>query len=128
MARPSKYQTHVAPRLEEIRDWVRNGATEEEIALRLGISRDSLYAYKREFSEFSDTIKKGKEYTDGEVENALLKSALAGSVTAQIFWLKNRRPDKWSDKPEERGHEDRQLNINVTIEKLSDNGEAEENE
>ena len=37
---------------------------------------------------------------DYEVENALLAKALGGDVTAMIFWLKNRRPDKWRDKPE----------------------------
>lgn len=28
----SKYESHVAPRLEEIKDWARNGATDEDIA------------------------------------------------------------------------------------------------
>lgn len=37
---------------------------------------------------------------DFEVENELLKAARSGNVTAQIFWLKNRRPDKWREKPE----------------------------
>ena len=50
MARPSKYETHVAPRFEEIKDWVRNGATDEEVAKKLGISRDSLCEYKKQFS------------------------------------------------------------------------------
>ena len=36
-----------------------------------------------------------------EVENALLSSALEDNTTAQIFWLKNRRPDKWRDKQKE---------------------------
>ena len=65
------------------------------------------------------------EIVDIEVENALLKRALGyeydevtveqsedgfkrrvttkqvlPDTTAQIFWLKNRRPDKWRDKPE----------------------------
>ena len=34
------------------------------------------------------------------VENALFKNAIEGNTTAQIFWLKNRRPDKWRDKRE----------------------------
>ncbi len=99
MARPSKYQTHVAPRFEEIKDWIRNGATDEEVAKRLDISRDSLYEYKKQFPDFSDLLKKNKEYVDSQVENALLKSALNGNITAQIFWLKNRRPELWRDKP-----------------------------
>ncbi len=41
----------------------------------------------------------GGDYYDYQVENALLNKALGGDTTAQIFWLKNRRPDKWRDKP-----------------------------
>ncbi len=107
MARPSKYQTHVAPRLNEIADWVRNGASNKEIAKRLGISIDSFCEYQKEFSEFSEVLKKTREAVDGEVENALLQNALKGNITAQIFWLKNRRPKQWRDKPvEDTGDED----------------------
>ncbi len=119
VARPSKYETHVAPRLEEIKDWCRNGATDEEIAKRLGISRDSLYEYKKQFSDFSDILKKNKDFVDLEVENALLQSALNGNITAQIFWLKNRRPDKWRDKPTEEKDERESVSVNITIEDLS---------
>lgn len=103
MARPNKYETHVAPRLNEIADWVRNGATDIEIAERLGISERSFYEYKNkdEFSQFSQVLKKTRDAVDGEVENALLQSALNGNTTAQIFWLKNRRPKLWRDKPAE---------------------------
>lgn len=125
MARPNKYETHVAPRLVEIEDWVRNGATDEEVAKRLGIAYSTLREYKDEFSAFSAALKRGKDYVDAEVENALLKRALGYSydevtqelkegklvttktvtkqvvpdVTAQIFWLKNRRVTKWREKP-----------------------------
>jgi len=34
------------------------------------------------------------------VEDALFKSALGGNITAQIFWLKNRAPDRWKDRYE----------------------------
>lgn len=131
MARPSKYETHVAPRFEEIQDWVRNGATDEEVAKRLGISRSTFCEYKNEFSEFSDTLKKGKDFVDAQVENALLQRALgydfkeitkelrdgelvptkivtkhmAPDITAQIFWLKNRRPEQWREKPTPVGDE-----------------------
>lgn len=103
MARPSKYESNVAPRLGEVADWVRNGATDEEIAEKLGIALSTFYEYKSksEFSEFSEVLKKTRDAVDGEVENALLQSALSGNTTAQIFWLKNRRPKQWRDKPSE---------------------------
>lgn len=97
MARPSKYETHVKPRLTEIADWVRNGASDKQVAERLGISADSLIEYKKKFSEFSECLKNTRAYVDGRVENALLDRALAGDTTAMIFWLKNRRPKEWRD-------------------------------
>lgn len=106
MARPNKYESHVAPRLNEVADWVRNGATEREIAERLGISERSFYEYKNGFSQFSQVLKKTRDAVDGEVENALLQSALNGNTTAQIFWLKNRRPKVWRDKPDGNGQND----------------------
>lgn len=121
MARPSKYETHVAPRFEEIKDWVRNGATDEEVAKKLGISRDSLCEYKKQFSEFSDLLKKNKEYVDSQVENALLKSALSGNITAQIFWLKNRRPELWRDKPTQQ-EEDQASRLDDLIAALGSRG------
>ena len=116
----SKYFTHVEPKLTLIEGWARDGLTDEQIYNNLGISKDSFYKYKKQYSDFSDSLKKGKEIVDYEVENALLKRALgyeydeityengeevkrvtkqvAPDTTAQIFWLKNRKADKWRDK------------------------------
>lgn len=71
----------------------------------MGISESTLYDWKNRFPDISEALKKGKEVVDFEVENALLKNAMDGNVTAQIFWLKNRRPDKWKDKREEEPQE-----------------------
>lgn len=105
--------------------WARDGLVDEQIAHNMGIATGTLYDWKKKFSEISDALKKGKEIVDIQVENALLKRALGyeydeqrieksdkdgtkiiqtvkhvpGDVTAQIYWLKNRRPDKWRDKP-----------------------------
>ena len=122
MGRPSKYKTHVLPRFDEIEDWCRNGATDKEVAERLGIAMSSFSEYKKEFSEFSEVLKKTKEYVDGQVENALLKNALGGNITAQIFWLKNRRPNKWRDKVEPKVEE----NINskeIIVDNIEKEGE-----
>jgi hypothetical protein len=81
--------------------WARDGLSMEQIAHNMGIAKDTLYRWLKISSDISDAIKKGKEVTDYLVENALFTSALTGNVVAQIFWLKNRKPDKWKDKIEQ---------------------------
>lgn len=79
--------------------WARDGLTDEQIAHNVGITAKTLYEWKNKHRAICDALKKGKEVVDYQVENALLNKALNGDTTAQIFWLKNRRPDKWRDKP-----------------------------
>ena len=110
--------------------WARNGLTDEQIAKNVGISKETFYQWKKKYPDFSDSLKRGKEVVDIQVENALLKRALGYSykevtkeaklnpqtsqyelvvtkevikevppdTTAQIFWLKNRKPNDWRDK------------------------------
>lgn len=102
-----KYQRWLEPEgLIRLEGWARDGLTDEQIANNMGIATGTLYDWKAKFEEISEALKKGKEVVDYEVENALVKEALSGNVTAIIFWLKNRRPDKWRDKPEAPGDAD----------------------
>lgn len=104
--------------------WARDGLTDEQIAHNMKINTSTLYNYKKQYLEISEALKKGKEIVDYEVENALLKKALgytktlkkqkvtnlgvvvdykeevyiSPDTTAMIFWLKNRKPDKWREK------------------------------
>lgn len=121
-----KYQRWLEPDgLLLLEGWARDGLTDEQIAHNIGISRGTLYDWKKAYPDISNALKRGKDVVDIEVENALLKRALgyeyteerveisskdgrkviqttkhvAADTTAQIFWLKNRRPDKWRDKP-----------------------------
>lgn len=109
--------------------WARDGLNDEQIAHNIGIATGTLYEWKNRFPELAEAIKKGKRPVDVQVENALYRSALGfkqkirkpiklrrkdGSeyidygeeeiyvppnITAQIFWLKNRKPEFWRDKP-----------------------------
>jgi len=80
--------------------WARDGLTDEQIAHNMGLAAGTLYRYKALYGEICEAIKKGKEVVDYTVENALYLSAIGGNVIAQIFWLKNRKADKWRDRTE----------------------------
>lgn len=95
-----KYFTHVEPKLELIEGWARDGFTDEQISKNLGIAYSTFREYKKKYSALSTALKNGKEIVDYQVEKALLNKALKGDTTAMIFWLKNRRPDKWRDRKE----------------------------
>ena len=75
-----KYQKWLEPEgLTLLTGWARNGLTDEQIAKNMGISRSTLAEWKKKYSDISDTLKKGKDVVDIEVENALLKKALGYS-------------------------------------------------
>lgn len=119
-----KYEYWLTPDgLLRLEAYARDGLTDEQIAKNVGITAKTLYAWKKQYSEICESLKKGKEVVDIQVENALLKRAMGYTytevkvengedgtkvtktvkevvpdTTAQIFWLKNRRPDQWRDK------------------------------
>lgn len=88
----------VKDKLILVEGWARDGLTNEQIAKNLGIGKTTFYKMLSEHDELSEHLKKGKEVVDYEVENALLQSALKGNVTAQIYWLNNRKPKQWRNK------------------------------
>ena len=109
-----KYQRWLTPEgLLLLEGWARDGLTDEQIAQKMGVGYSTLQTWKSKYQDIQDTLKKGKDVVDYQVENALLSSALDGNTTAQIFWLKNRRPDKWRDKQKEEAD-------NTALDKLDD--------
>jgi hypothetical protein len=80
----------------------RFGATEDEIANELNIGPATLDRWKQKYPEFRCALKAGKEASDDRVERSLYQLAIGWNgqppnTTAAIFWLKNRRPDRWRD-------------------------------
>lgn len=109
-----KYQEWITEEgLTRIKGWAMDGLTDEQIAQNMGVTRKTLYEWKDRFSDISDTLKETKDVADRNVENALYQAALAGNTTAMIFWLKNRKPDKWREKREEEQQKDT-ININIS--------------
>lgn len=93
-----KYQEWLEPeKLTLIQGWAGDGLSDEQIAHNMGISRSTLNEWKKKYPDILDAIKKGKEVIDYAIENALVNKALMGDVTAAIFLLKHRRPDKYGE-------------------------------
>lgn len=160
-----KYQEWITKEgLLKIEGMARDGLTDKQIAHNIGISEQTLNVWKKKYPSLFESLKKGKEIVDRQVENALLKRALGyeydedkyitvkmsqeeyfkkqqayineykvnhpeatleelnrvklevpkeklvlaekkikhivPDTTAQIFWLKNRKPAEWRDKTE----------------------------
>ena len=84
--------------LGKIESLAAQGLTIKQIADCLDMSRSTLYKYKKEDADIADAVKRGRSKGIATVTNALFQSAKGGNVTAQIFYLKNRQPDKWKDR------------------------------
>ena len=107
--------------------WARDGLTDEQITKNIGITVSTFYEWKKKYSEISESLKKGKEVVDYEVENALLSSALGGNTTAQIFWVKTRRPDKWRDKQKEETDKTALDKLDSILKEIKDDAERSTN-
>lgn len=101
-----------------IEGWARDGLTEEQISKNMGIAYSTFKVWKNDYSAISAALKEGKEVADYKVENALYENALQGNITAQIFWLKNRRPNKWRDKVADTSTDDELKKVEVILKTL----------
>lgn len=122
MARPTKYQEAYA---EQARKLCLLGHTDAELAEFFEVHESTINQWKLDYPEFSESIKKGKEFADGNVADRLYQRAMGfiapdvdirvienqivetplekyypPDTTAAIFWLKNRQKNKWRDKQE----------------------------
>jgi frataxin-like iron-binding protein CyaY len=56
-----KYDSHVKPRFNEIFDWYKEGHSLQWIGAQLGVSKESIFKYKREHSDLADLVKKAEK-------------------------------------------------------------------
>lgn len=74
-----------------------NGGNVADACKSVKISRTTHYNYLADDDEYGQVLGEIKEASIDNVASALYKNALEGDTTAQIFYLKNRRPDEWHD-------------------------------
>ena len=119
MARPSKFKQEFIAQAEKL---CKLGATDIEMADFFGVDVRTLYRWKADHEAFCQALTAGKAEADDRVERSLFAKAVgyehdevdirvvmnsvvqtpirkifAPDTTAAIFWLKNRRPDKWRE-------------------------------
>ena len=131
--RPTRYKSEYALQAEKL---CKLGATDVQLSDFFGVSEVTINAWKKAHPIFLKSLKAGKDFNDDDVEQSLYKRAIGGheiietteesegdkvtktktvtkimqgSDTAAIFWLKNRRPDKWRAQPENEGLDDKPI-------------------
>jgi len=100
--RPTKYNEELC---DEVISLGKQGFSITQIAYELDIHKDTLYEWKKKHPEFSDAIKKARDYAQGFWEHQLRTAALGmnpegvtPNPTLMIFQMKNRFPDEWREK------------------------------
>ena len=87
--------------MSEVKTLAGQGLTVKQIASCLGVSPSTFYLKQAEFSEFSETIKKGQAIGLSKVTNKLFENAaVKGDNVAIIYYLNNRDKENWSNKHE----------------------------
>lgn len=130
MGRPNKYETHIKPYLQQIAEWKRNGATDEQVCKQLGVSKSVFYAAKAKYKEFSDALKISRAAFVADLRGELARLAFKhtletvkvysktdesgqsvtykektsrevdGDIAAIHLLLKNLDKDNWADNPQ----------------------------
>ncbi|EMO5719088.1 terminase [Enterobacter cloacae subsp. cloacae] len=122
MSRPTQYRDEFAVMAEKL---ALLGLTDTQTAFALGVSERTLNRWKKQYPGFCQSLKNGKALADAKVAHALYRKATGYTyqleeirnvngrlsavpvtrhqppdTTACIFWLKNRQPELWRDKPD----------------------------
>lgn len=74
------------------------GCSRRQACKGAGFSSATLYRAMRDDPELKKEIEEAEEESIDEVESVLWETATSGNVTAIIYLLQNRRPDKWQDR------------------------------
>ena len=98
VTQPSITDWGTVEKLQLLEEWSTQGLYIKDIAAKMGISVTTVYDWMNKNPKIAAAIKKGRDKSIDMVENALFKSAINGNVTAMIFYLKNRAPERYKDR------------------------------
>lgn len=79
--RKSLYEKKILLNKKNIKSMLEQGATERQVIKWLGISADTFYRWKKQYSELSDICKEGKQQLISNLRGKLVERALGGQYT-----------------------------------------------
>ena len=99
MARPTKYTEALG---EDLISWMAQGYSLTAAAGKIGVCRQTVYAWAEEKPEFSNALNHARAASAAWWEDQARITATTGDGNASvvIFALKNRVADEWRDKVE----------------------------
>lgn len=126
MGRKSLYRPEMAGMAFKLK---KEGYFDKDIMKALGINKDTFYLYQTKYPDFAEALKKGEDFVIDKIEESLYQTAkgyfieeqvteikyvgdkeykmvrkikkyIPPNIGAQIFILKNKRPDQWKDTQE----------------------------
>ncbi len=86
--RKSVYETHIQPRLKEIRKWRAGGATLETISDALDVSKTTFCKYLNEKPDLADAYKKGKTEIVMDLRGELSRIAFKHTLETKKQYIK----------------------------------------
>lgn len=85
MAR-AEYKKWLEPdNLTRLRSWARDGLTNEQIAKKIGVRRQTISEWSKKYPDIADALKKGKEVVDSEIEDSLISIMKKHTVTTTQY-------------------------------------------
>ncbi len=134
------YERRIEPQLKRVEMMYFDGALDIDVYTYFNLSSTTWYEYCNKHPELREAVELGKSYSDYEVEKALYNTAIGNieveetkssitadgtpridktvkqvppNVTAQRYWLGNRKAKKWHERrdPNEIRPEDRMADI-----------------
>lgn len=135
--RPTKYKKEFDKQVEKL---CLKGFIDDDIADFFDVDVATINRWKIAHPSFCESLKNAKSHSDLKVVDALYNRALgydvkevkteeskqgekttittkhiAGDTTAQIFWLRNRMRDEWTNNPEPEESENTGEPLNITF-------------
>ena len=86
--RKTVYDTHIAPRLDDVKKWREAGATVENMCDALGVSKTTFHKYLKEQPKFADAYKKGTAELVMDLRGELARIARKHTLETKKQYIK----------------------------------------